>query len=416
VALGSPPGRPCIWCLNYAGGVSFLRSTAGRLPVREIAARDGRNAPWPLLLGFAATGVGVALPGALLPAITAQWHLRDEQSGRLFLLAWIGSSVAALLVRGSLRTVLLCGAAAVSIGSASLAFCHGRGAGAWILLYGLGLGLTMTSISLIRERQASRPAPELLRLNLWWALGAFVCPSLTVWAQGSGQIAPMLCGMALVFALLGVWASLRDDLRIETSDRNLPAAWTVFRAVPFGLIVMTMLSTGIEASAGAWLATYAKRNGAGVAGIIGTPTCFWAGLLISRWFWSCGRHAISHDRIFRGSVALAATAWVVITTVQFHSIVLAASFCLGFGIGPTYPVLLSWALRFRRGGSIFFLAGVGSSALPWLTGLVSGHQHSLRAGLMVPIVGSLWMVGTSLLLPLSRWEESDAEVRVELKC
>lgn len=346
----------------------------------------------------------------------AQWHLRDEQSGRLFLLAWIGSSLAALLVRGSLRTALLCGATAVSIGSASLAFCHGRGTEAWILLYGLGLGLTMTSISLIRERQASRPAPELLRLNLWWAVGAFVCPSLTVRAQGTGQIAPMLCGMAFVFALLGVWASARGELKIETSDRNVPAAWTVFRAVPLGLILMTMLSTGMEASAGAWLATYAKRNGAGVAGIMGTPTCFWAGLLISRWFWSSGHRTISHDRIFRGSVGVAAAAWVVITTVQLHSVAAAASFCLGFGIGPTYPVLLSWALRFRRGGSIFFLAGLGSAALPWLTGLISGHQHSLRAGLVVPIVASVWMVGASWLLPLSRWEERDAEVRVELEC
>ena len=45
-----------------------------------------------------------------------RWHLQDEQGGRLFLLAWIGSSLGALLVRGSMRTVLLCGSVAVRWG------------------------------------------------------------------------------------------------------------------------------------------------------------------------------------------------------------------------------------------------------------------------------------------------------------
>ena len=36
---------------------------------------------------------------------------------------------------------------------------------------------------------------------------------------------------------------------------------------------------------------------------------------------------------------------------------LIAAFCLGFGIGPTYPLLLAWALRFQRSSAIFFLAG-----------------------------------------------------------
>jgi fucose permease len=94
--------------------------------------------------------------------------------------------------------------------------------------------------------------------------------------------------------------------------------------------------------------------------------------------------------------------------LQAHLLAMAtASLCLGFGIGPTYPLLLAWALRFRCGGSIFFLAGVGSAALPWLMGLISGRHHSLRVGLMVPILGSAWMVGSSIVLPLSRWDKAN---------
>ena len=67
---------------------------------------------WQTLLlyaGFLGTGVGVALPGVLLPVFLLNWHLRDEQAGRLFLLAWAGSSLGALAVRGSLRTCLALG-------------------------------------------------------------------------------------------------------------------------------------------------------------------------------------------------------------------------------------------------------------------------------------------------------------------
>jgi fucose permease len=82
---------------------------------------------------------------------------------------------------------------------------------------------------------------------------------------------------------------------------------------------------------------------------------------------------------------------------------LAAAFALGFGIGPTYPLLLAWALDLHRGGTIFFLAGVGSACLPWLTGLVSAERASLRTGLVVPLLGTLVMLGVAVSRPLRRW-------------
>ena len=36
-----------------------------------------------LYLGFAATGVGVALPGALLPLLLRRWSLSDARGGLL---------------------------------------------------------------------------------------------------------------------------------------------------------------------------------------------------------------------------------------------------------------------------------------------------------------------------------------------
>src|SRR5438105_9428284 len=121
----------------------------------------------PLYLGFLGTGIGVALPGVLLPALLSSWHLADEQGGRLFLMAWLGSATGALVLRCSLRRVLAIGASFVAVGSTALSLCGGHVAYAWMFLYGVGVGLTMTSVSLTRQRQAgANSGSELGRLSL----------------------------------------------------------------------------------------------------------------------------------------------------------------------------------------------------------------------------------------------------------
>jgi len=364
----------------------------------------------PLYLGFAATGVGVALPGALLPVMMLRWHFQDEQGGRLFLMAWIGSSLGALLVRGSLRTTLLCGSIAIALGTMELSLCLGLGAYVCMTLYGLGLGLTMTSISLIRQRLTGGSGTELVRLNLLWAIGACACPSLTIHALTSGDIRPMLSGLAIFFLIFAAWTSLQQDFSIQANESMGSNPLTIFRAVPSGLIVMTMLITGIEASTGGWLATFARRGGHPFAETIAAPTCFWAGLLLSRLFWSVCNRWLTQDWTVRGSVALMGTASILLIASGGSLQILIAAFCLGFGIGPTYPLLLSWALRFHRGGAIFFLAGVGSACLPWLTGFVSAEQHSLRVGLAVPMIATMLMVTLALAQPLRIWSERDASL------
>jgi fucose permease len=190
------------------------------------------------------------------------------------------------------------------------------------------------------------------------------------------------------------------------SGERVPA-WRVFWTVPAGLILMTVLITGIEASAGGWLATYARRGGHGIGDTIAAPTCFWAGLLLSRLFWSIW-HGMRQAAVVRVSLALMGVASVMLVATELGWAVLAAAFCLGFGIGPTYPLLLSWALRFQRGGAIFFLAGVGSACLPWLTGLISAQHRSLRVGLAVPMVGTMVMLLVAMTPPLGRWSEDGA--------
>ena len=356
----------------------------------------------PLYLGFAATGVGVALPGALLPALMLRWHMSDEQGGRLFLMAWIGSSLGSLIVRGSLKRVLILGSLSVALAACALGICGGLAADGWMLLYGSGLGATMTATSLIRQQQATRLGAEMVRLNLVWAIGAFICPSLTVRALTAGVMRPLLFGIASSFVALAAWMAFEDDLRLTPATSSAWRPWRVFMRVPASLIVLTMLITGVEASAGGWLATYTRRGGHGVAQTIAAPTCFWAGLLLSRLLWSMLEGRFPSASIVKGSLVLMAIASVALVATHFAWIVLLAAFLLGFGIGPTYPLLLAWALEFDQGGAIFFLAGVGSSCLPWLTGFTSTATGSLRLGLLVPLLGSFVMLAVALASKLGR--------------
>ena len=136
------------------------RATPVTPPGRALAAV-------PLYLGMAAAGVGVALPGALLPAILLRWHLQDEQGGRLFLMAWIGSSLGALLVSGSMRTVLLCGSVAVAVGAVGLSLCAGRRADAYCWA-----GSSRAGKGCASRRRPARPSRRAAACAARWAPAA----------------------------------------------------------------------------------------------------------------------------------------------------------------------------------------------------------------------------------------------------
>lgn len=387
-----------------AMGESSLSSRReGRDPGGTARAEIHTNwrAALPLYLGFVATGVGVALPGATLPAMLQRWGMTDAQGGRLFLFAWIGSSLGALFVHGSLRRTLLAGCTATACGALGLGFGAGAAlqADAWMLLYGAGLGLAMTSISLIQQASSKeRSGRELIRLNLLWAIGAFVCPLLAEHALAVGNLRPILGGLAGTFVCIGLWCAVaRIAWNIQAEKRT--EGWSALAKVPLPLVLMTMLITGIEASAGGWLATYARRNGDGLAAVVAAPACLWAGLLLSRFFWSSGRRHIGFTTV-RGSAGLMAVAAASLVIWPAAQTVAVSALCLGFGLGPVYPLLLDSVLRHTRGGPIFFLAGIGSACLPWLTGVVSTSQSSLRAGLLVPACGTFLLFALAMVSPL----------------
>jgi MFS transporter, FHS family, glucose/mannose:H+ symporter len=362
----------------------------------------------PLYVGFAATGVGVALPGAILPTLLVAWRLRDEQAGLLFLLAWCGSSAGALLVQGRLRLALTWGCLLTASAALGLAWLPAVVAPLLMGVYGLGLGMAMTSISLIRQRTAHARELELIRLNLMWAIGACACPSLAARTLMNGSTKSLLAGFAAFFVCLALWTYFFEpgDITIQADGITAWRPFRIFRFVPLPLILMAFLVTGTEASAGGWLATYARRANHDLAITIAAPTCLWAGLLLSRLFWSLPGTKLQPKTIVRGSLAVLAAAAVLLVASGGGVGILLAAFGIGMGLGPVYPLLLANVLRFEECGTIFFLAGLGSACLPWMTGVVSQQRSSLRQGLIVPMTASLVMLALALSF---RWDDAPGD-------
>ncbi len=380
-------------------------------PGEVAGAALGSSSLVPLYGGFVASGIGVALPGAILPVLLMRWKLQDEGGGTLFLLAFAGSSLGALLVSGSLLRAVAFGSIVIALASVGLSVCPAGLAFSFMFLSGLGLGGTMTAMSLLVQRRTQGASQAMVRVNLMWALGASLCPVLALQTLRKAEPGALLYPLAGAFVLLALWAL--GQARESVQEENQPKAdflerfrergslVSFFRAVPLSTILLVMLATGVEAAGGGWLATYAKREGDPFLGMVAAPTCLWAGLLLSRFVWSVAPR-VKERLVIQGSLATMAVAAVGLLSVRHGWGFFFAALCLGFGAGPIYPLLLAKALRFHASGMIFFLAGVGSAIVPWLMGFVSTHSRSLHTGFYVPAIGCVAMLLLSVLNPAER--------------
>jgi MFS transporter, FHS family, glucose/mannose:H+ symporter len=366
-----------------------------------------------IYLGFAATGVGMALPGSVLPTLLARWSLADSQAGLLFFLGWMSCSLGALFVRTSRSRSIAEGSIAIVVGSLGMAYGGKPWCFGFMAIFGLGLGLTMTSVSLLQAgRHPDRRGAELNRLNLVWAIGACLCPSLAAHSLQIASVRAIFLSLGIFFLLFCLWILVCEresnpvsSLKAQPSksswlDRfrlNNLALW------PLAMIVAICLPTGIESSMGGWIAAYVQRTEHTVATTVTAGTCFWMGLLLSRtlssFILSLRRFERAILRLSLVTVPLGALL-LILTTSKLG--ILPGVFLVGFGLGPVYPLLLAIALEYSEKTTIFFIAGLGSAFLPWLTGIISSSTSSLRVGLLAPLAASILMLALGIHLTLSK--------------
>jgi fucose permease len=365
-----------------------------------------------LYLGFAATGVGVALPGALLPLLLRRWSLGDARGGLLLFCFFLATTTGALVSRGRMNRSIARGALLTSAGAVWLGFASRDWGFAAIVVYGLGLGIAMTSTSLLVSRRfAEERRVEMMRLNLLWAAGACAGPWLALGGQalraGAHAARPVhvLLGLAVFFAVFALWVWLAlegvpdtPEPSEESQSAFAPTRWPLAQ-IPLALLILVFCATGIESSTGGWLTAYAQRLGETAKTTIGAATAFWVGLLSSRLIYSLRVSARVSERIVLSmSAGLATAGLAILVAWPGAAASVLAALMAGLGAGPVYPLLLSIVLRQRESRGVFALAGVGASALPLATGALSGWAHSLSAGLCVPLAAASMMTVLSLSL------------------
>jgi FHS family glucose/mannose:H+ symporter-like MFS transporter len=354
-----------------------------------------------IYLGFAATGVGMALPGSVLPILLAQWSLADRQAGLLLFFGWLGSSLGALVVRPSRVRSLAAGAFLAATGAVGMAYSSRWSCFLCMAVFGLGLGLTMTSTSLLQaSRHPLQRGAELNRLNLVWALGACICPTLAAHSLRIANARAIFSFLGLFFALVGLWTLLFEPDSIADSTNRTPlrnkwglAFW------PITLVLAIGLPTGIESSMGGWIAAYVQRTQQTISTTVTAGSCFWVGLMLSRTLASTILMLRRSERLVLIQSLCTVVAGALLLIASKASLgMLSGVFLVGFGLGPVYPLLLALALQFSDNSAIFFVAGLGSAFFPWLTGIVSSSTSSLRTGLIVPLTASVLMLILGLRL------------------
>ena len=355
-----------------------------------------------IYLSFAATGMAMALPGAVLPALLQHWQMADRQAGLLFFLGWMGSSIGALLVRPSRSRSIAFGALLTGLGATGMGFSTKTASFVSMAIFGLGLGITMTATSLLQSaRNEDRRGAELNRLNLIWAIGASTCPTLAEHSLRVASARMIFCALGLFFLAVSLWSFLleRDpDRGVMARPVSVPwrKGWSL-SLWPLPMVVIMLLPSGIESSMGGWIAAYIQRTHHVIATTVTAGTLFWIGLMLSRTLVSSiGALHRAERVVLRVSLCLVLAGALILIADSATLGALPGIFLIGFGLGPVYPLLLAIALQYSENTAIFFMAGLGSAFFPWLTGTVSSAAGSLRIGLLVPLGASVLLLALGL--------------------
>ena len=354
---------------------------------------------------FALTGVLHVVGGALLPSISARFHLSDSQSGLLFLLYFAGTSVGALLCRSNYARTMTAGFAAMACMCLAVSLSPRTLLNPIFFLLGISVGVPMSAVTLFTGRSfPERCAPMLTFLNFSWSIGALAAPLVAarILVHHDYRTAYEVFSAAGLCAAVACAILLRDGPEpARPSEHTGPA--TAYRLV-LVFAFAAFLQVGIENTVATWLPTYALRTASsGLVLAAASSSFYWMGFLVSRGISSLLLLRADPGRVFRTAIVLGLASAVLLEFVPNIAIRNLAMFALGASLAPTYPLVLSGFFARTRHTSdsrwILFTAGFGGSVLPWIAGFVSTHTTGIRMGMLTIPAGLLTM---ALLIPLLR--------------
>lgn len=381
---------------------------AGSRVARNGAMGEGSEAAPALVslqFAFILTGLGTAMLGPILPLLTRQWALRDDQSGLLLMAEFCGSFLGGVSVSWRLRRSLLIGMFAAATGVGAFAIAPGLPwACAALVVAGFGLGHSITAVNILAgQRFRSNRASVLALLNFFWSLGAMLAPLLTAFLAPRFALRVLLEWFALLFFLCG--GAMAFEMRgASTETRVLPSDVSGSRGLSRKLFAIFMaglfLYGGLETCLSGWLTTYALRYGdRNLALSEYTTLLLWMSLTAGRAGSSLLLLRAPERQVRR--VALLLTVLLTAGLAVAHTAVAIAvcTVLLGLSLAPWFPVTFSLLMgerpRARQAGVVIAVSGLGAAALPWLMGVVSTRTGSLQVALGIPLVAAVGLLGMS---------------------
>lgn len=350
---------------------------------------------------FLLTGIFNAIGGALLPSLASAFHLSDSQSGTLFLCYFGGSALGPLLCIGRYARMMSLGFLLAALACVGIAASHGTLLQPIFFFLGIGVGVPMSAVSIFAGAKfGNQSAAPLTLLNFSWSAGALIAPLLAAHLLVSHTYRAVYLLLAVCAVCLAVvcGALLRDPQPHAAVRAPQPVLRNLGWIVLFAFLAF--LEVGIENTTSTWLATYSLRTvekGAAVAAA--TSSFYWIGYLGSRGLASIVLLRAQALHVLRAAVLIALAAASLLVGLTGPQERTAAMLVLGAALAPIFPLLLArfFAGADRATDSRWVLAscGFGGSVLPWITGLVSAHAHSLRVGLLV-VPAALFLIACTL--------------------
>lgn len=356
---------------------------------------------------FALTAVLHVVGGALLPSLSARYHLSDSDSGLLFLFYFAGTSIGALLCRRRYARKMLVGFVAMAGACLAISLSPRVLLEPLFFLLGISVGVPMSAVTLYTGANfPERCASILTFLNFSWSAGALAAPLIAarILVHHDYRTAYVVFAVAAICAAIASAAFLRDGLEPIHTSASLGSTAAVRLVLVFAFAAF--LQVGIENTVATWLPTYALRTeNSGLVLAAASSSYYWVGFLLSRGLSSLLLLRAEPMRILKIAIASAMIAALLLVFGPGVALRSTAMLILGASLAPTYPLVLSgFFARSRHAADsrwILFTAGFGGSVLPWIAGFVSTHTASIRAGMMAIPAGLLLM---ALLIPALRAE------------
>jgi fucose permease len=367
-----------------------------------------------LHVGFVLIGISMTMLGPVLPYFTHRWNLTDGQVGLFFFTQYFGSFLGTLvtswlLPRLGFSKVISAGYFCFALGLASLGLGPWFFSAVFVAIYGTGYGLVNPSINLrATHLPSSNVAGAVSLLNFSWGIGAVSSPFLVAFFLGHLSLRWLSGSLAVCFLTLALAHFVQNAGPIdspETRPKRSLAVWRVtLQPAPWiSLALLFFLYVGIEISVGGLVALDETRMvGFNAASMAAAPAFFYGFLLLGRFLVPIALKYFSQRSLSVGGLVLTTAGVALVAFAQTPMVLHAGALLAGFGCAPQYPIYITWLAAIFKDdatwlAAVFFgAAGIGSSLIPWLVGVVASEAHSLRFGFLLPLGSALLMIPFAL--------------------